>query len=449
LTVGLLSFAAVATALPLQGNLVARFSADRLALANGANVTSWTDSVNGIVADTVSGTAPTFATNRVNSKPAVQFSAGGLSISTPGALKTALDSLDYTVIVAFRTLGTTSSDSGCLFSGNSGTAFQFLSANGTTVGKTNDGGNSLNALPLASQNTDFTTLGSCAFTTAPPVSNQLAEMTYVNGGCICTLTNPEGTGGKAIFIGTNDISKNFNGEIFEILVWNTPLTPPQYMQAEMALRDKYSLAHPWAGLSSFNVFHGDSITDGINASGVAHCAPYLASQSLGLNAGQWSNLGWGGATLSTMTQFAPTWIDPIPALIGKPVNVVAWEFVNSNSANNQFAAPSITQANSYLSARKAVPNIRTVWGTSTSLNANFSGDMDPVAGRADYNAAFDAAPTVNIDSYMPIHLDTHIGVDGSYATFSTPTGGDGIHLTDTTYPFLAALYVSGIQALSP
>src|SRR6185312_13015156 len=88
------------TVLPQQGNLVYKLSADSLALSNGANVTSWADSQNGITAGTLLGTAPTFQTNVQGGKPSVRCGgSGGLSIATPGALKTAVDGGAYTVLI--------------------------------------------------------------------------------------------------------------------------------------------------------------------------------------------------------------------------------------------------------------------------------------------------------------------------------------------------------------
>jgi hypothetical protein len=53
--------------IPFNGNLVARFDA----AAPGATVSSWTDSVNRMVAGTTVGTAPVYAANVLNGLPSV------------------------------------------------------------------------------------------------------------------------------------------------------------------------------------------------------------------------------------------------------------------------------------------------------------------------------------------------------------------------------------------
>ena len=290
-------------------------------------------------------------------------------------------------------------------------------------------------------------MGSTSFNTALRAisSDGKFQSFYINGGAVSSAAAAAvGTGGNPITIGTNGAGNNFpvNAEIFDILVWNAPLTPAQYMQAQMWACDKYAKPYPWAGLTSFNTFFGDSITQGVAGAGTVNInqqAPFVAAQTLGLSFGQWHNVAIGGVTTAHMDTLAATWIDPIPALIGKKHNVTGFEWHNENLANPTLPQP-YNHAVTYLANRKLIANQRTVWGTSTSEGA------DPIANRAAYNASFDAAHPANlIDSYIPIHTDAHIGVDGSYATY-TP-GGDGVHLSATTYAYLAALFVAGINAL--
>jgi hypothetical protein len=205
-------------------------------------------------------------------------------------------------------------------------------------------------------------------------------------------------------------------------------------------RAKYGQAYPWAGVSAFNTFFGDSILEGVGQSDVAHQAPYLAAQSLGLSFGQWHNIAVSGINTNDMNLLAPTWIDPIPGLIGKTHNVSGFEYHNQSFATAN-AAVMKAKAQTYLADRKLIANQRTVWGTSTSEGA------DPIALRAAYDSLFDGDHATNIDSYVAIHNDAHVGVDGAYVTFSS--GGDGVHLTDPTAPFLAATIVTGINALPP
>lgn len=436
MTVGLASFGGrAATQLPLQANLVTHFDAATVAGTNGSSVSSWTDSINGIVAGTQVGTLPTLATNRIHGLPSISFGgAGGLAIATPGVLKTAIDSQDFTVFIVFRTLG--AKTNGALFSATAGGSAFFYLADGTNLEKFS----ASTPIPFSGQS-NFTTFGSAAFKTTPSFSSSGAlEVFYVNGGSVGTVASAAvTTGTNTLTIGSN-AANNFpvNAEIFDILVWNAPLTPPQYMQAHMWACDKYNQAYPWTSLNSFNVFFGDSITAGVGATSISKQPAWLAAQTLGLGLGQWHDLAVGGITTDNMSVLAPTWIDPLANLIRKKINLVGFEWHNENISG----APPLpfNSANTYLAARKLIPNLRTVWGTSTSEST------DPIANRASYNSAFDAAHTSNIDVYMALHADTNIGVDGSHTT--NPTyWSDGVHLSDVGYPFLASLFVTGIQAL--
>jgi hypothetical protein len=92
-------------AAPTAANLVTRLRADSIVgVPKGATVSSWTDTVNSIVAGTTIGTPPTYSTNRINGKPPVKFvGQDGLSIAWPGALPTAVDTLIFLVFVCAAT----------------------------------------------------------------------------------------------------------------------------------------------------------------------------------------------------------------------------------------------------------------------------------------------------------------------------------------------------------
>src|SRR5882762_1322629 len=265
------------TALPLLGNFVTRFSADAIPIqTNNSSLTSWTDSVNSIVAGTIVGTAPLYTTNRLNGKPSVKFNAnGGLAIATPGAMKTAIDSLDCTTLIVFRTLGT--AGFGALLAASAGGNAYMYVANGTNVNIFSGGFGSVINIPYTGA--AFSTLGSTSFSTTPTFSSSGAlQSLYVNGGAVSSsVATAIGTGGNTITIG-NNAGNNFScqAEIFDILVWNKPLTPAQYMQAQMWACDKYAQPYPWAGLTRFNVFFGDTITQRVGATDTLHQAPSLA-----------------------------------------------------------------------------------------------------------------------------------------------------------------------------
>jgi hypothetical protein len=435
------------TQLPLQTNLVAHFDQASGVATSGSNVTSWTDTINGIVAGTAVGSVPptlTTSDSIFNGERSIRCNnGGGLSIATPGALKTAIDSTVYTVAIVFHTHGvTTGSGAGALLAANAGGVAIFgYSADGSTVFFGTETPTQVNYTGAA-----FSTMGSVAQVLTGSSSGTWQAF-FINGTSYTTAaTTVPATGGNALTICDNAGNTAAGvGDIADILVWNTALTPAQYLQFEKWARNRYSQALPWAGLPAINVFYGDSQTAGVGASTVANQAQFIAAQSLGLTFGQFEALAIPGATSnfepSSMNSEAPLLVDPLPAAFGVPINLVGFEWVNENNFGAS-GTTAFSDAVTYLTARKAVPGIRTVWGDSLSLAA------DPVANRASYDGLWASAiPSTVVDSFMPLSSDTHIGVNGSYTTFST--GGDGVHLTDATQPFLAALFVSGINALSP
>jgi hypothetical protein len=414
------------TQLPAKESLVARFSAGDLSIADGADVTSWLDSINFINADMVGGVPPILTRNRLNGNPSVRFNgSSSLGISIPGALKTAIDSQDCTVFIIFRSLG---SSSGSLFSASVGGNSFALYADGTNVGRS-----TAISVPYAGQ-TNFSTIGVSSFKTTANYSqtNEL-ETFYVNGGAVTNIATAMPGSSDHVF----SIGNGVDAEIFDILVWSVPLTPPQYMQVQKWACDRYAQPYPWAGLTSYNTFFGDGLMAGVGATNITKQPCWIAAQTIGLSFGQWSCIGIDGISLDHMGDLAPTWIDPIPSLIGKVQNLISFEWYNQRDSSS-------AKGELFLADRKAIANQKTVWGTSTSASA-----IDPSSVRASYNAAWDAywaGPATNIDSYMPLHSDLTIGSDGTYVNFSS--GGDGQHLTDFTYQYLAALFVNGIHDLS-
>ena len=285
-------------------------------------------------------------------------------------------------------------------------------------------------------------------------------------------------------------------EVFDAILWSAPLNPEQVMQFQHWADYTYGQSDPWTGLSTYNVFYGDSLTAG-SGSNAGYSWPYLAAQSLGLSYGQWMNLGIGGINTASMDTIASAgiasgggWIDPLPAYLGKPVVMAGFEWYNEALANPPPGPYNATQT--FLSNRRLVSNLKIVWGSSTDYN-----DVD--ANRLSYDAALDTAcasspgtsvlnyPTIcsNMDAYVAIHNDPAIGCESptsttacnglsasSYETYCSPTlaatctttpyywHGDGLHLigqagVDCGYCILsssppsglAADIVAGIQAL--
>lgn len=417
-------------------NLVAWWTAGSvLGVANNANVSSWTDSKSGLVASQATGAnQPVFTANRANYRPSIKFGGNAvLTVDSPGILKTTIDSGNYTVFIVFKTLGVAANGYGGLFTSFASSAGLMYFANGTHVGIFGVGNN----IPYADQ-TSFSTFGSCAWESS--LFGLDHQHICINGGSVDSLSSSPKVSGTSTFSIGSDAANDYpvNAEIFDILVWNVPLTPPQYKAVQMWADNRYGQEHPWAALSAYNVFFGDSQTQGAGVSNATHKAPYVAAESLGLLFGQWDSLGVGGISAANMDALAPSWIDTLPADMGLPINLIGFEWYNQRGVD---PIP-YNKSKTYLANRKLVSNLNTVWGTSID-NSTDSADE---TNRSAYNSSFDAAH-LNVDSYMDLHASTLIGSSTAYSNHSAEYWADGLHLNQAGQAVLAGLFVTGIQAL--
>lgn len=414
------------TPLPALGNLAARWSADSLSLADNDKVTSWADSVNGYTA--TQGTAlrqPTFKTNIRGGKPGVLFNGSWMDAGRPAAVVSALDSGSRTILIVYQTVGTTSN--GMLFNTSpaGGGAFMMV-ADGTNAGRFNT------TLPHANTG-QLSTLSSIKDNGAKG-----AYRTGINSSqCYVNDTDPTTSSGNNVYFG-GILNSTFmvNAYIFDILVWNVALTMPQLLQAEAWARDKYSDAYPWASKSDYIVYAGDSLTQGSGALGV-NSYPYKSAQSLTRPYGTWTNIGRGGATMAEANTNCITNADPLPTQLGKVVKVACFEYYNQRGLG---AAACETNSRAFLAARKAVTNMKTVFGTSTG----HSGDPDAV--RAAYDTAM-AGNQTNMDAYVALHTNVDIGDYTAYSRNSATYWSDAVHFNSAGYTVLGTLMTAGINAV--
>ena len=383
---------------------------------------------------------PIYEASALNGLPSVRFTgSAALCLPSGNAVEAALNSSDYTVFIVFRTLGKSPNRYGALLGASNGCCGQFwFYADGFDVGEYN----TFTPIPYAKQ-TSYSTLGGSAFRNGTYSSADGAlQIVYVNGGSVQTSASaPRGTGGNPICIGVTNTDRYVNAEIFDIVIWDVPLTPVQYKQAQIWADRRYGQPDPWSNLSAYNVFFGDSITAGSGVAAPTDTAPYLAAKELGLSLGQWDNVAVGGITTANMNELAFSWVDPLPTLLRRQVNLIGFEWFNEKIGK----VPPIpfTDAQRYLNARRLVQNLKIVWGTSTS----YSGDPDK--NREAYDQSFDNADKSNVDSYVPLHKSPDIGVAGPQSSFSRypENWSDGIHLSATGYHYLAAEFVKGISSL--
>lgn len=437
-----------APTLPQAANKVFHLSADSLALGNGATVTTgvWADSVNGVTNTTV-GT-PTFQTNAYGIKPSVRFdgSTSYMTLGRPTALTAALDAKYCTVVVVAKVLSMASI--GMMFGASAGGDSWLMQG---CVGSTRTYGRYDSNQIYDAPSTDSTSLFVTAHTidnTYTMGSSNTLQRSYLQGGCVASVIAPAAsvpdTGGNNFSIGaTSAGALKCNADIFEILVWNTVLTPMEMKQVQAWVCDKYGQATPWSTATSVYVFDGDSITAGVGGSGCVNTYPYKSAQSLSLAYGQWDNLGVGGMVSNNMVtkMTAEGWLG-LPAYTGKPLRVAAFEYYNVRGG------PAVTiqgYMNTYCTAVRANGNTKLVLGTATSHSADTTGTPDTV--KSAYCAYYDTNNASYSDAYVPIHTScTNIGPVNSTAAHPTYFS-DGVHLTALGYTELAGAFTTALTGL--
>lgn len=436
-----------ATVLPQLGSLVFKLSADSLALNNADPVSSWVDSINGAAATQGTGAnQPTFRTNLFGGKPGVRFDGTNdvLQLGRPAALTAAIDSQTYTAVVVCRVLS--AKGFGTVFGASAGGSSFMLLADGTEMGRFHGG--VTRCAPTAGNG--FFVQGTTSITPYARGSGTGLERGYLQGGCYMSfVAQAPGSGGNNFAIGSlTGGAFPANVEVFEILVWNSHLTPTEMFQVQKWACDKYGQAYPWAAASRIVVYDGNSLTAGSGASGTTTTYPYKSAQALGLAYGQWTVAAVGGITVANMQANVPDW-SGVGAMTGKPMRVAAFEYYNSRGLGE----PAVhNNTNAYAAAVRAIANTKLCLGTSLSNSADVSATRDA------FNAYYDANSATHCDSYVALHLDASIGTNTAYTTNGGPAGAnpdgrglnlwsDQVHLNSAGYTALEPLMTAGLVAI--
>ncbi len=431
-------------ALPAQASLVMHFDVGSIApqADNTAFSGIFTDTVSGITATQVVGAKqPVYRAARLGGKPSIQFTgAKWLTISTPGILKTTIDSGIYTLVIVASNVaaaGTT-----CAFGSSIGGNSQFYLLDGSVAGRYANNTIALTApWPVS---TNMIVLGAVATKPYTIGSGTGLERIYIQGGCVASGTNAapvsNGTGGT-FAIGARDSGGTLASklDIHDILLFDAALSPSEMLQVQAWVCAKYSQATPWSTASKFVVFDGDSLTSGVGSpTGITGGYAYKVAQTQSLAYGQWSMLAVGGLSSVNMTTKATAEISAIPGIVGVPIRVLADEYYNAKSSG---AAACLSNAEAYATYIRSLPNTKLVWGTSTSHST------DPDATRATYNAAIDASPLTYGDAVVALHTDATIGDSAAYAANSATHWSDIVHLNPAGYTIKANLMNAGLVSV--
>lgn len=430
-------------------NLVFKLEADAIPpQADNTPLASWTDQISGLAATQATpANQPMYRTSRTGGKAAVQFTGlRWLSGAFP-ALKAVIDSKTYTVLIVFANQAVASN--GALFGNSAGGNSFALQATGATVGRF-DGGNVAMSVPYAS--TAFATLGYSSSNTKvyPGQSGAGLERLFINGCCkqSNTVAGPATSAASGNFgVGAFSDVGSFavKADVMGIYVWDKVLSAVEHVRNEKYVRAKYSQALPWAGVSSFDIYTGDSIEVGVGVNNVSQSAPYLCATARGRTYGQYMQWAVGGVAYSDMLLMIPEWSAAI-AEMGVLANVMAFEWYNEKTKSSPAVA--FANAQTYCSTARAVPGVKLCFGSSTSYNTDAT---DYATVRGPFNALVDANSASMCDSYVPFHSDAiagpAIGNSGAYAANAAANWSDGVHLKAAGHVYLANAQTAGMNAM--
>ncbi len=220
----------------VSSNLKAWFKANSLALTNGANVTSWTDSSGTGNTVTVGSNFPTFITPSINGQPAVNFNGTNNFLEKTSGI--GLTTTPHSIITVFKPIV-----------GNNIVVISF----GTNACGTDK---VFQILPSGALNTGICNVHSLEDLTTIMVSNTnyIASNSYINGatsnlflnGTLLKSESPSVgnyTNNTNMAIGKRSTSNVafFNGQIAEILYYDTNLSTPNIQILHCYLSKKYNL----------------------------------------------------------------------------------------------------------------------------------------------------------------------------------------------------------------
>jgi hypothetical protein len=443
-------------ALPQIAHLAARWSADAITPQgdNTSITTGWTDSINGYnVPQATGANQPKYRTNALGTKPGVQFTGSTWFGGLLPALKAIIDTKTYTVFILADKIQVRAN--AAMFGNSAGGNSFMFQASGTRVGR------GIGSNDLRGPYTDTVTPITCGYTTAnfkvyTNQSGTALERQYLNGTCIGsnTIVGPATSSANGSFgIGSvNDTgSFPFQGYLYEILVFDSQLTPAEIMQVELWARAKYGLAIPWASLPRMFHFDGNSHTVGVGTTvDVANSFPYANAQSLGLPYGTWCNHAIGGMSTYGMyggdgsTKFSD--MAAVINLTGISPRIVTSEYYNE--VNTGRTAQAYSDAVAYIALLKSTwPTSKVGWWEPFSYGtdaATFATNRGPFLASMLANYA-----SLGVDSLQRVSLDTNIGTSDAYTNTPANWTGDTVHLTSASrISFLTPQTLTLCQAIN-
>ncbi len=458
-------------ALPAIAAIVGHFNASDIPpQADNSNLVQWNDSsASGAHAAQATGSKqPKYRAAGgagVNGKAYVTFDGVDdvLGIATPGALKTAIDGLDYTIMVVVDNVASGGGGFGCVFGTGVGGDSLHVMATPTAVGNS---GAKLAQMTVSGSGYRSFGVGS-SDTNGFGGSGGGNLRRYFFRGCAYSSYAEAGkaTGGKTLAIGGGNVDATatffFKGNIYRIVIWSKLLSPAEAMQAEIHFNWFYGQTHPAVTAGKFLHIDGDSRYVGVGADSgtlgwnVAGTAAYKAATGLGFPAGCYSNYAVGGLTIQKCIDKGGE-IDAAAAALKAAYPAVAHrlmfeEFFNSRTLSVGSIATTGTlayQTKQYVDARRSgMPAGTLIVGASPCDHADVN--MPAASGWGNWlspngnpgGSGTNHWASLGFDGFAHIWEDATLGGDGANP------GGDGIHLNEANQTVQANVLIAAYSAI--
>jgi lysophospholipase L1-like esterase len=391
------------------GGLQLWYKADALSLSNNDPISSFTDSSGNARHATQTGAnRPLYNTNQINSLPAVTFDG------TDDYFNFASTTF-RTVFVVFKAGVTPFASFAGLIGGDAGapgSGIILYGYSGTTSMASGTGfsaayRNSLSVADVGGAH-DF----------APTTSWQI--------GSFVLLANQTHTGMLGLIAGG---ARYWNGQVAEVLVYNTVLSQANRYVVEDYLFTKYAIGsqRPIGQI----IFDGNSLTAGTGSTGGLN----YPNQAISLLAADddyytYSNFGVGGQSITSMIADAATQVDVLYDTAKGRNIVVMWEGTNEQS---------YAKLHQYCVDRKAAGFKVVMLTILPSMNhgAGFEATRQAINTQIRADSSADAIADVAASALIGDEADA------SNLTYYT----DGTHLTNAGYAVVAAIVKTAIQSI--
>jgi lysophospholipase L1-like esterase len=401
---------------------------------DGDTVKQWNDRSSGGYNATQSTTSsrPTYKTNIMNGNPVLRF-AGASNIVTTSFLDASFNTSFTFFIVKTKISSPIKCDTG-------NNVFTWFSAGANDSLYANMGNLSPTSLIIPKNGTQAIT--------NPTIEtyryNGVQSLIRFNGiSKVGSATGNLGLSGSLTIGSLSDNTYYYDGDIAEIIIYNSVLSGIQIDQVESYLMTKYAIVSGLPISIPLFIFDGDSMTTGYGAD-TGYDYPSQVQGLLGLTA-TYQNLGVPGQTVLQMSNDASTQID-IEYSDSRTINILTLlGGVNdlAGSPPRQDATTTYNRIVDYCQNRRAA-GFKVIVNTILPQSATV-GPVDYEMSRQIINSLIRTNWPTFADGISDIASDTRIGDAGD--SEDTTYYADKIHMTNVGYGIVASYVTAAINKI--